>query len=104
MAETAVQKQAVLKAEGLLAEALAYIKGLQGQLSAEHGSLQRVWQGTASDAFTVVFGNFEADFTTVIKALEGLQNNMGSTHAGYVAVDTNAASTVSSKINTILNH
>ena len=82
--------------------ALGQIRSLQGRLDGFHADLSSTWKGTASAAFTNAFMKFNEDFSIVIRALQGIQERLVSSHKNYNATEAaNAAS--ASKISSMLN-
>jgi WXG100 family type VII secretion target len=83
-------------------QAVSSIQGIQGRLGGYHSDLQGGWQGQASSAFTTAYNGFNDNFTKVINALQGMHENLTSTHTTYVNTEqqqTQAANRVNSLLN-----
>ena len=100
--ETAVNRAQMATAATQVEEAVGVIRGQQSQLSGFHDSLKGNWQGEASNAFTMAYEHFNADFTKVISALEGIHERLVGTHTRYVATEQ-ANTQISSRISSALN-
>jgi WXG100 family type VII secretion target len=100
--EVTVNRAAMTTAAAQVEDALGEIRGQQGRLVGFHEQLAGTWKGEASAAFTNAFNQFDSDFNIVIRALQGIQERLVSSHANYNATET--ANTESmSKISAALN-
>jgi WXG100 family type VII secretion target len=82
--------------------ALEEIRAQQTRLVGFHDELAGTWKGAASAAFTNAFMQFNDDFGIVIRALQGIQERLGGSHANYDAAES-ANTTTASKISAALN-
>jgi WXG100 family type VII secretion target len=100
--EVTVNRAAMTTAAAQVENALGEIRGQQGRLVGFQEQLAGTWKGEASAAFTNAFNQFNSDFNIVIRALQGIQERLVSSHANYNATET--ANTESmSKISAALN-
>jgi WXG100 family type VII secretion target len=101
-AESAVNRAAMAQAAGQVEDAVGQVRSQQSQLAAFHGDLMAGWQGQAASAFTNAYNSFNADFSQVLSALQGIQEKLVGTHSKYVAneeVQTAAANRVQGLLN-----
>ncbi|MGO9082096.1 MAG: WXG100 family type VII secretion target [Streptosporangiaceae bacterium] len=85
--ESAVNRAQMATAAMQVEDAVTKIRGQQSQLAAYHGELMAGWAGDASMAFTNAYDSFNADFTKVINALEGIHEKLVGTRARYEATE-----------------
>jgi WXG100 family type VII secretion target len=100
--ESAVNRSAMAQAAVQVEDAVGQVRGQQSQLAGYHGDLMTGWQGQAADAFTNAYNSFNADFTQVLSALQGIQEKLVSTRTRYQAtedVQTAAANRVQGLLN-----
>jgi WXG100 family type VII secretion target len=100
--ETSVDRSAMATAAQQIQDAVTSIQGIQGKLNGYHGDLQGGWQGQASTAFTNAYNGFNDNFTKVINALQGMNENLTGTHTTYMNTEqqqTQAANRVNSLLN-----
>lgn len=100
--ESAFDRSLMAKAATQVGAAVGQIQGAQGRLNAAHDSTMGGWQGPAASAFTSAFGEFNADFTKVIQALNNLGDKLRASGVNYNTVEE-ANQTSSSKIISALN-
>ncbi len=101
-AESAVDRAAMAQAAVQVEDAVGQIRGQQSQLAGFHGNLMAGWQGQAANAFTSAFNSFNADFTQVLSALQGIQETLTATRSRYQAAEetqTAAANRVQGLLN-----
>lgn len=101
--ETAVNRTQMGTAAVQVEDAVSRIRGLQSQLDAYHGSLVGGWQGDAASAFTSAFEAFNADFTKVLNALQGIHDKLVGTRSTYQTTEDSTTSTVN-RVGSLLNH
>jgi WXG100 family type VII secretion target len=100
--ESAVNRAAMQTAAGQVDDAVSQVRAQQSRLAGYHGDLMGGWQGDAATAFTNAYNSFNADFTTVINALQTIQEKLVTSRAHYQATEeqqTAAANRVQSQIN-----
>ncbi len=83
-------------------DAVTTIRGLQSQLGGYQSALMGGWQGDAAAAFTGAFESFNADFTKVLNALEGIHEKLAGTRATYQSAEDTNTSAVS-RVGGLLN-
>ncbi len=100
--ESAVDRAAMAQAATQVEDALGQVRGQQSRLAGFHGDLIGGWKGEAATAFTNAFNSFNADFSQVIQALDGIQEKLVQTRGKYEAneqVQTAAANRVAGMLN-----
>jgi WXG100 family type VII secretion target len=102
-AESAVDRAAMAQAAVQVEDAVAQIRGQQGQLAGFHGDLMAGWQGEAAAAFTGAYQAFNADFTQVLTALQGIHEKLTATRTRYVATEE-AQTAAANRVRGLLNH
>lgn len=100
--ETAVNRAQMATAATQVEDAVGAIRSQQSQLNGFHDSLKGGWVGDASNAFTAAYESFNADFTKVINALEGIHERLIGTRTRYEATEQ-ANTQISSRISSALN-
>jgi WXG100 family type VII secretion target len=93
MAQAAVQVE----------DAVGQVRGQQSQLAGFHGDLMSGWQGQAATAFTSAYNSFNADFTQVLSALQGIQDKLTATRSRYTATE-DAQTAAANRVQGLLNH
>jgi len=83
MAESSVDRTAMNQAAQDIDASANVIRGLQVQLEGHKTELRSHWEGSASMAFEQVFNRFNEDFRRVLKALEGMHQNLVDTKISY---------------------
>jgi WXG100 family type VII secretion target len=101
--ESAVNRQSMATAYQQLQTAVDEVKAQQQRLAGYQGDLQSGWTGMASSAFTSAYEAFNADFTKVITALQGLQEKMVTTQQRYTVNEQEQAA-AANKVTGLLNH
>jgi WXG100 family type VII secretion target len=101
--ESAVDRAAMAQAAVQVEDAVGQVRGQQSQLAGFHGDLMSGWQGQAATAFTSAYNSFNADFTQVLNALQGIQEKLTGTHARYVA-NENTQTAAANRVQGLLNH
>jgi len=100
--ESAVNRAAMAQAAVQVEDAVGTIRGQQSQLAGYHSDLMGGWSGEAASAFTNAYNSFNADFTKVLNALQGIHEKLVGTHSKYVAneaTQTAAANRVAGLLN-----
>lgn len=85
-----------------LQEAVDDIRAQQSRLTSAHSTMMGGWSGDAASAFTAAYEAFNADFTKVITAMQGMQTRLVGTRANYEAseqANTTSANRVMGLIN-----
>jgi WXG100 family type VII secretion target len=101
--ESAVDRAAMAQAAVQVEDAVGQVRGQQSQLAGFHGDLMSGWQGMAATAFTNAYNSFNADFTQVLTALQGIQEKLTATRSRYQTTeDTQAAA--ANRVQGLLNH
>jgi WXG100 family type VII secretion target len=101
--ESAVDRASMATAYRQLQDAVDQVRGQQSRLSGFQADLQSGWQGMASSAFTAAYEAFNADFTKVITAMQGLQEKLVSTQQRYTT-NEEAQAASANKVQGLLNH
>jgi WXG100 family type VII secretion target len=101
--ESAVNRAAMATAAGQVEDAVGQVRAEQSRLGGYHGELMGGWQGTAATAFTNAYETFNADFTKVLNALEGIHEKLVGTHARYVA-NEETQTAAANRVQGLLNH
>jgi WXG100 family type VII secretion target len=102
-AESAVDRAAMAQAAVQVEDAVSQIRGQQSQLAGYHADLMGGWQGRAATAFTSAYEAFNADFSQVLSALQGIQEKLVTTRGRYQAnEDTQTAA--ATRVMGLLNH
>ena len=91
--ETSFDRNSMATAATQVEEALAQIRGLQSRLNGSHADMMGGWKGVSASAFTAAFDEFNADFSKVIYALDGIQEKLIGSRVNYNASEE--ANTVS---------
>ncbi|HEX6470245.1 MAG TPA: WXG100 family type VII secretion target [Streptosporangiaceae bacterium] len=103
MAESQVDRAAMVQAAQRLEDAVGTTRGIQGQLQGHKAELMGNWSGTAARAFDQVFEQFDADFRRVLTAMEGMHEKLVQTHSTYVRTEDEQTATVN-KVAGLLNN
>jgi WXG100 family type VII secretion target len=101
--ESAVNRAAMAQAAVQVEDTLGTVRGLQSQLAGFHGDLMAGWQGMAASAFTNAYNSFNADFTQVIQALQGIQEKLVGTRARYETTEETQTA-AANRVSGLLNH
>jgi WXG100 family type VII secretion target len=101
--ESAVDRASMATAYQQLQDAVDQVRGQQSRLAGFQADLQSGWQGMASSAFATAYEAFNADFTKVITALQGLQEKMVSTQQRY-SVNEQEQAASANRVQGLLNH
>jgi WXG100 family type VII secretion target len=100
--ESAVNRAAMATAGQQVEDAVNQVRAEQSRLSGFHAELTGGWVGDAASAFTNAYNSFNADFTTVINALQSIQEKLVTSRARYEATEerqTAAANRVQGMLN-----
>ena len=97
--EASVNRAAMAQAAQQVDQAVSVIRGLQSNMNSYSAQLAGGWQGQASTAFQNTYEAFNADFTKVLTALQGIQEKLVGTHGTYTT--TEQANTQS--VNRVMN-
>jgi WXG100 family type VII secretion target len=100
--ETSVDRAAMATAAGQLQDAVDEVRAQQARLTSAHGTMMGGWTGDAASAFTAAYESFNADFTKVITAMQGIQTRLVGTRANYEASEQ-ANVTSANKIAGLIN-
>lgn len=100
--ETAVNRAQMATAATQVEDAVSTIHGQQQQLNGFHDALKGGWVGDASNAFTAAYESFNADFTKVISALQGIHERLVGTRTRYEATEQ-ANTQISNRVSSALN-
>lgn len=100
--ESAVNRASMAQAAVQVQDAVGQVRGQQAQLAGFHGDLMGGWQGMAANAFTNAYEAFNADFTKVLNALQGIEEKLSANRVRYQATEdtqTAAANRVMGMLN-----
>jgi WXG100 family type VII secretion target len=85
-----------------LQSAVAQVQSQQSRLAGEQSSMMGGWKGDAASAFDGAFATFNADYSKVIRAMQGIQEALRANLANYTAdeaANTHLSTTISSALN-----
>jgi WXG100 family type VII secretion target len=95
MATSAVDRAAMAMAAQEIEAKAQVIQGLRNTLEDHKATIRAGWKGTAAGTFDHVFGEFDADFTKVIQALETMHERLTHTRIQYEAREQESHAAVS---------
>lgn len=95
MATAAVDRAALAKAVQEIETKAQVIQGLRNTLQDHKATISAGWKGGAAGTFDHVFGEFDADFTKVIQALETMHEKLTGTRIQYEAREQESHAAVS---------
>lgn len=85
--ETSVNRAAMAQAAQQVDQAVSVIRGLQSNMNSYSAALQGGWQGQAATAFQNTYEAFNADFSKVLTALQGIQEKLVGTQGTYTTTE-----------------
>ncbi|HEX6527649.1 MAG TPA: WXG100 family type VII secretion target [Streptosporangiaceae bacterium] len=92
--ESAVDRAAMAQAIQQVDSAVGTIRGLQSAMNGYNSALQGGWTGRAATAFASTYEEFSTQFTSIINALQMMQEKLAATLQTYTATEEDAASHV----------